>query len=138
MSWDPEVAPDPTTWLALDEATQAEAVARWHEAHPSPALHPPGLEPRTHAALHAAVERQLASDDPPAVGRALHRLQEAGLRRHPALHAIMDTLLREMRRSLLTGQPFDTVAYERQLDALRPEEAIPLDGIGWMSEDDPS
>lgn len=136
MSWDPEATPDPAAWLALDDAEQNEAVARWHADHPSPALHPPDLEPRTHAALHAVIERQLASDDPPAVRRALQRLQDAGLRRHPALHALMDALLREMRRSLLTGRPFDVAAYERDLNALRPEQAIPLDALGRMASDD--
>lgn len=136
MSWDPEATPDPAAWLALDHDEQNEAVARWHAEHPSPALHPPDLEARTHAALHATLERQLADDDPPAVRRTLRRLQDAGLRRHPALHALMDVFLGEMRRALLSGRAFDVAAYERRLDALRPEDAIPLDALGRVAEDD--
>lgn len=82
--YDPETAPDPTIWLALDEGIRIDLVERHHRAARIP------LSKRArqaHACIHVVVENQLALDDDPVV-RALARLMKEGLSRHDAVHAI--------------------------------------------------
>lgn len=84
--YDPDVAPNPEKWLALDEEERFDLVEKYHiEA---------GYEiegMRFHAIFHSVVENQLALNDEPVVQKML-QLQEEGLGRHEALHAIMSVL----------------------------------------------
>jgi maltooligosyltrehalose synthase len=80
--YDPEVAPDPQWWLALDEQERSRLVDAHHRAA--------GIElpnATLHAAFHVIVENQVAGDLDSVV-RAMARLQREGLTRHDALHAI--------------------------------------------------
>jgi hypothetical protein len=80
-------APDPTGWLDLDEGEATELVEAYHRRAgitvPNEAVH---------AAIHVAVERQIALDDPRATRRAMVRLTAEGLDRHEALHAVGSVL----------------------------------------------
>lgn len=116
MAWNPAETPDATTWLALDGASQREAIAQWHADHPSPELHR-GSRPAMHANLHAVIESQIAADAPPATGAAVARLMEAGLHRHVVLHAAMEILVQQMSQAMKNGG-FDDEGYARDLDAL--------------------
>ena len=80
--YDPEVAPDPAQWLALDEQ-QRIAMAEAH--HRAARIKLPNA--RIHAVFHAIVENQIAEGLEPVV-RAMARLQREGLSRHDAVHAI--------------------------------------------------
>jgi hypothetical protein len=80
--YDPEVAPAPAAWLALDEQEQMQLVQAFHRAA---RIKLPNV--KAHAAAHAIVENQIAEGLEPIV-RAMARLENEGLSRHDALHAI--------------------------------------------------
>jgi len=84
--YDPEVAPDPQAWLALDEAIRVGWIRNFHD---KAALRTPALD--THVALHATVENQIAMGLS-YVADACTRLMAEGLSRHDALHAIAAVL----------------------------------------------
>ncbi len=111
--YDADVPPDPEAWLALSEEEQTRRVRAHHKGRVL-RIHPKDFNPAVHAALHAIVERQIAANDPPITGRTVERLVGEGLRRHAAVHAVGDVLLRAM----VTGEPFDPAAYEAALGAI--------------------
>jgi hypothetical protein len=82
--YDPEIAPDPEEWVALDEAERIVLV-EWYHRDARTDL--PKAARTLHASIHVVVENQLAENDEPVV-RALARLMKEGLSRHDAVHAI--------------------------------------------------
>lgn len=85
-TYDPDVAPVPAEWLAMDEDARLELVARYHHAN---AERPPGA--RLHAAVHVVVENQVALGEA-IVLETLARLQREGRSRHDAIHAVGSVL----------------------------------------------
>ena len=80
--YDPDNAPDPAEWLALEELTRIKLAEAHHRlAHTKL----PNL--KAHAVFHAIVENQVAENLDPVV-RAMTRLMAEGLNRHEAVHAI--------------------------------------------------
>ncbi len=79
--------PDPQTWLDLDESEQLDLVSEYHES-----MEEECPSPSAHAAIHVAVENQLA-EPLPSVEAALQRLRAEGLDRHDAVHAIASVLM---------------------------------------------
>ena len=79
--YDPERAPDPAAWLALDESERIGRIAAFHAAA---GITPPNAQ--LHAAMHAVVENQIA-EEMETVRETLARLHVEGLSRHEALHA---------------------------------------------------
>jgi hypothetical protein len=104
--YDPETAPDPIAWLELDEG---ERIALAEAHHLASRIELPNVT--LHAAIHAAVENQIAEGIEPVV-EAMARLAREGLCRHDALHAI---------GSVLTGEFYETVKHHASepTDALR-------------------
>lgn len=96
MRYNPDLPPNPTKWLALDEGEQIVLIEDYHHR-----AHVELPQPTLHAAIHAVVERQLAMELPSVV-QAITRLQAEGLDRHDALHAI-GSVLGEHMRQLMTG-----------------------------------
>jgi hypothetical protein len=91
MRYDPQVAPSPSQWLALDEGQRMAVVERAHDADmPNFALH---------VAIHAAVETQIAMNLPSVVNAAA-RLRAEGLDRHDTIHAIGSVLAGHMWQML--------------------------------------
>ena len=88
--YDPEAAPDPQRWLALDEGERKSLVEQYHRDE---RVDLPRRARPIHAAIHTIVENQLALGDPPIVGATLERLLQEGLSRHEAIHAIGSVLL---------------------------------------------
>lgn len=84
--YDPERAPKPRAWLALDEMDRVDLVERYHR---KTGVDLPDLN--SHAAIHVVVENQLAMAHDPVV-RAMKRLMAGGLSRHDAVHAIASVL----------------------------------------------
>ena len=93
MKYDPFTAPPTEQWLALDEAHRMTLIEQYHRRAK---IRLP--RPRVHAAIHAAVETQLAMQLH-AVVDALARLQAEGLDRHDAVHAIGGRPIRSPARS---------------------------------------
>ena len=122
-TYDPDAAPDPEAWLALDEGDRRALILAHHEGRFPDALHTEGSSEILHAALHGIVENQVASGSPAAAGRAVDRMTRDSLRRHAAVHAVMQVLAEHMGR-LSGGQKFDHAAYERDLDRLTAGGAL--------------
>lgn len=80
--YDPEVQPEPSEWLALDEHERIRLAAAHHRAA---RIKLPDVE--IHAHFHVIVENQIAEQLEPVV-RAMARLVKEGLSRHDAVHAI--------------------------------------------------
>jgi hypothetical protein len=85
--YDPEDAPIPDEWLALDEGERIHVVERFHRDA--------GVQVTNllaHATFHVIVENQLALPDQVFVRDTLQRLIREGLSRHDAVHAIASVL----------------------------------------------
>ena len=80
--YDPDNAPDPAEWLALEELTRIQLAEAHHRLARTKL---PNL--KAHAVFHAIVENQVAENLDPVV-RAMTRLMAEGLNRHEAVHAI--------------------------------------------------
>lgn len=80
--YDPEHAPDPEEWLELSEAARIRLAREYHLRK---RVKLPSLQ--AHASMHVIVENQIAGDFEPS-SRAVIRLQNEGLSRHDAIHAI--------------------------------------------------
>ena len=114
MRYDPDVAPSASQWLALDEAERMALIEQAHDASV------PNLP--LHAAIHAAVETQIALNFPSVIG-AVARLNAQGLERHDTIHAIgavlADHMWEMMRADPSAGDP--NVDYYAALDQLSAE-----------------
>ena len=87
--YDPEVAPDASEWLVLDEGERLILVEEYHR---DARISLPRRARRLHATIHTIVENQLALEDQTIVRATLQRLMDAGLTRHEAIHAIGSVL----------------------------------------------
>jgi len=114
--YNPYNAPNADAWLDMDEQMRIHLVETYHRRKrislPSPT---------PHAAFHVIVENQLATGVT-AVVKALARLQEEGLDRHDAIHAIA-SVLAEMVHGALGGAanppaPYGQQEYEDRLKML--------------------
>ncbi len=100
--YDPEVAPDPKKWLALDEGERTLLVEQYQrDARVALAKRARSL----HAVIHTVVENQLALDDQAIVRGTLERLMKDGLARHEAVHAIGSVLIEYMNHLLHEKKP---------------------------------
>lgn len=93
-NYDPEIPPSATTWLALDEQ---ERIALAEAHHRAARIKVPNL--KAHAVFHATVENQIALGLQSVV-RAMARLQNEGLSRHDALHAIGSVVAEQLFETL--------------------------------------
>ena len=111
--YDPMVAPDPDTWLALDESERLDLVGDFHTEH--------GIDlpnARLHAIAHVVVENQIAAGDPILVPEKLRQLMAQGLDRHDAIHAIGSVLMGHLT-DLAAGRMGDADPNRRYGSALR-------------------
>lgn len=112
--YDPERAPDPAQWLALDEQSRIRLAEEHHRAA---RVKLPNL--KAHAVFHAIVENQIAEGHASVV-RAMARLASQGLSRHNALHAIASVLAGHIQALYLGGADttLSTADYDAALDRL--------------------
>lgn len=111
-SYNPSKTLNHREWLALDEGERLYLVKEFHQSHGEF-----GASVNAHAAIHAAVETQIALDTP-SVRAALGRLRGQGLSRHDAVHAIGSVLAEHMHELLTSGQPATEEANERYYQRL--------------------
>jgi hypothetical protein len=116
-TYDPETAPDTAAWLELEED---ERISRISDYHRHAKIKLPNLT--IHAALHAVVENQIAEEFP-TVRETVARLQEAGLSRHDAMHAVGSVLVGRLQVLMREGGPaqFEVEAYFQDLRSLSAE-----------------
>lgn len=120
-TYDPFVQPAPEKWLATDEQVRIDMIERYHRRH--------GFEADrldAHAAIHAAVENQIAEGDHLPVRRTLLRLMDQGLDRHDAIHAIGSVLVGHIHERLSDAVPLsdrdDNAAYFSELKRLTAKD----------------
>ncbi|MFM0339937.1 hypothetical protein [Paraburkholderia fungorum] len=115
-AYNPERVPQPESWLELDEQERIHVIETWHRVA---RIKLPNV--KTHAALHAIVENQIALDLEPVV-RAMDRLRKGGLTRHDAIHAIGSVVAENLFGMLDANQNDDAAAsqarYYAALDRL--------------------
>jgi hypothetical protein len=99
--YNPECAPDPESWLELDEQDRIALVETYHRVA---RIKLPNAT--AHVALHAIVENQIALNLEPVV-RAMDRLGKEGLTRHDAVHAIGSVVAEHLFDILKTDQNDD-------------------------------
>lgn len=113
--YNPESAPDAQQWLAMDEHRRIELIESYHKQQ---RIKLPNT--RAHTIIHTIVENQ-AAECLPAVVQALYRLQDSGLSRHDAIHAIGQVVAKHMF-DLMRQESDDAGAfldnYNQALDAL--------------------
>jgi Domain of unknown function (DUF1841) len=116
--YDPDVAPDPGEWLGLDEDERNLRIEYYHRREGTD-LEDERLS--VHAILHAAVETQIAQDDPSIVGPTLKRLMAEGLDRHDAIHAVGSVVAELINEAVRRSEPFSTDEYWARLERLTAE-----------------
>jgi hypothetical protein len=119
MDYDPDVGPDPAHWLALEEAERLRQAKDYHRRCDVLLANP-----EIHAAVHVAIENQIAMGDEMPVRGALERLMAEGLTRHEAVHAL-GSVLTEM----IVGAADGKEAEHSQTDAYN-------DGIARITAED--
>jgi hypothetical protein len=98
-AYDPLVPPDPVAWQGLSELHQIALVEAYHR---KAGIALPNAQ--IHAVLHTIVESQIAAGQELPVAAAMIRLQNEGLDRHEALHAVASVLTTHLQ-GLLQGEP---------------------------------
>lgn len=121
--YDPDHAPDPVEWLALDED---ERLIRIEDYHLREGIELPNH--RVHASFHLVVENQIALGDELPVRRVVARLMEEGMDRHEALHAVCTVLAVHLHEIMQGGaaRPISHAAYNEAVEKLTAE--------GWRRE----
>lgn len=113
--YDPDREPDPAGWLALaaPERRREIRLAHMRMGHAES-----DDRAQMHAAMHEAIETQVAHDDPPETAQTLARLVASGMSRHHALHTVAAAFMRRMQEVAVTDRPFDRAGYAADLRAL--------------------
>jgi hypothetical protein len=104
--YNPGCAPEPESWLELDEQERIALVETYHRVA---RIKLPNVT--AHAALHAIVENQIALNLEPVV-RAMDRLGKEGLTRHDAVHAIGSVVAEHLLDILKTDQNDDAATLQ--------------------------
>ena len=94
--YSPFSQPKAEEWLALDEQSRIDIVAKYHRQVKQKL---PNV--KLHSSFHVVVENQLAEALPEVVN-ALRRLMDEGMDRHDAIHAIGWVLANHMH-SMMSG-----------------------------------
>jgi hypothetical protein len=111
-TYDPDT-PRPAGWLQTDEGERIELVSSYHRGRQ---INLPNAQ--LHAVIHVVVENQLALGEPVVV-ETLARLQNEGLSRHDALHAIGSVLATDLYSLMQEGTETTGGTYHRYLDRLQ-------------------
>jgi len=116
--YDPLIEPDPEEWLALDEQERIQLVEDYHRRA---RVRLPHRGRTMHAIMHAAVENQIAADDPSLVRPTIARLMAEGLDRHDAVHAVAAIMLVQTQTIVRDETAFSTERYLSGLASLTAE-----------------
>lgn len=122
--YDPDNAPDPHEWLALDEQLRIGLAEKFHRVA---RVELPNV--KAHAAFHAIIENQIAMQHPPVL-RAMERLAKQGLSRHDCLHAIGWVLAKHFHELITTDSGAPPAAVQARFDAAVER----LTASGWRSQ----
>jgi hypothetical protein len=127
VHYDASTAPDPETWLQLDEQERIDLAIKYHRRYHLRM----GQSPKLHGVTHVIVENQVALGDVTVVPATLARLMREGLDRHDAIHAI---------GSILMGIVFDVLTEKDDagvdINARYGRELAALTAAGWRAQAD--
>ena len=113
--YEPAIEPVAEEWLSLSESTQNDLVRQYHENAKEPVAE---QAMAIHAALHVAVENQIAMGIEP-VPETVARLIRQGLDRHEAIHAVAAVLANDIVELTKHRQAsWNPAAYRRRLEKL--------------------
>ena len=122
--YNPNIRPDPTEWLLLDEQERINQAAKYHKKS--------GIRlPNTiaHATFHAVVENQIAANDEPVV-RAMDRLKAQGLDRHDCIHAVAwvlsQHLFEQMKVDVPDGPEVVNARYYAEVERINAKDWLDL------------
>ena len=118
-SYDPDIGPDLAVWETMDEGEQINLVTAYHRRTGT------GLpNPLLHATIHVVVENQIALGSQIPVRSTLARIEQEGLDRHEAVHAIGSILAGHMYDLVRGAAPSDdpNAAYYQRLESLAAGE----------------
>jgi hypothetical protein len=121
-AYDPHRAPEPATWLAMDEEERQLHVRL---AHARAGVDLPDRRGVLHASMHVVVENQIAEGQPPDTAATVARLQREGLGRHDAVHAVAGVFAADMHDLLTNQREYDQDRYAAALRALTAD--------GWLA-----
>ena len=111
-TYDPNQSPAGQEWLNTPETERMRYVATFHMVNRLNS----GSQ-KAHAAMHVIVENQIATGYGPTV-KAMTRLQQGGLSRHEAIHAIGSVIAKQMYGVLpLTADKIPRPDSQTQLNA---------------------
>jgi hypothetical protein len=111
MHYDPDKAPDPREWLALDEQERIRLATKYHVASRTKV---PNVE--AHAVFHAIVENQIA-EGVESTCRTIERLCSEGLTRHDAVHAVGSVIAQFTYDAMHSGTVSSPEDAQRDLSA---------------------
>lgn len=120
QKYDPQYAPDPEQWLAMDEQERIDLVKKFHR---KAKIKLPNE--RLHATIHVIVENQIAMGDEIPVRRVIERLRTEGLNRHDAIHAVGSVLAGRIYETMQLESPAGdelNTGYFQELEELNAEE----------------
>ncbi|MDR3537811.1 MAG: hypothetical protein P4L71_15040 [Acetobacteraceae bacterium] len=115
-SYDPNIAPDPASWLALGDDERRTLVEAWHATLQAEMPNIP-----VHAMMHVIVENQVAEGDALPVQRKVRQLMAQGLDRHDAIHAVASVLMHHFHALMTrdeTGKAAGSDQNQRYFSAL--------------------
>ncbi len=118
VGYDAEVGPIGDGWRDLDSDERGLLVAAYHWRIGD--LLPERAAREMHNAIHATVETQVLTGEPPEAKEALDRLRTAGIPRHAAIHAIGEVMATTIFDVLKQGKD-GAGTYERGLAAIDPQ-----------------
>ncbi len=120
MEYDPNDPPPRDAWQSLSEGEQVLSVREYHR---KAGAEVPNLQ--LHAIVHTIIENQAVLDENTPVPAALGHLQEKGLTRHQAIHAVADVLMDHMDALMdSTGaEAFNVDGYYDDVRALMHDDA---------------
>lgn len=117
--YDPDHAPNPEEWIALDEQVRIHLAEEYHRAK---RIKLPNV--KAHAVFHAIVENQIAENFESVV-RTLARLTTEGLSRHESIHAIASVLAEHI------NELFNAKVDEKHSAAIYSAAVDRLTARGW-------
>jgi hypothetical protein len=112
-SYDPDIPPTAGDWLRTDEGERIGLVSSYHRRQQ---ITLPNRQ--LHAVIHVVVENQLALGEAIVV-ETLTRLQQEGLGRHDALHAIGSVLAEDLYTLMHERDDATGEVYQRYLERLQ-------------------
>ncbi len=104
------------------ETDLMERILEEHRRNPHPGVK--GGRLRLHVAIHTVVETQILEGKPGATAVTLARLQQEGLSRHDAVHAIGTVVSSEMFEVMQEGKVYEEQRYVAGLRALSAESFL--------------